>query len=179
MSPVYTDVLAAQLRPGDVIEVRTHEVIPADARLIEEDDLEVDESTLTGESLPVEKQVDPTPGAELAERRCMLYGGTTIVAGTAVALVTAVGADTQARRAAELVSSELPQIGLRTSAQPTHQPGFPGQRRPADCWSVDWACCAAGVYAKPWPVESRSPWPRCRKACRWWRPSRRRRRPDG
>ena len=72
-APVYTDVIAAQLRPGDVIEVRTHEVVPADARLIEEDDLEVDESTLTGESLPVEKQVDATPGAELAERRCMLY----------------------------------------------------------------------------------------------------------
>ena len=57
--------LAVQLRPGDVIEVRTHEVVPADARLIEEDDLEVDESSLTGESLPVEKQVHPTLGAEL------------------------------------------------------------------------------------------------------------------
>jgi cation-transporting P-type ATPase I len=59
----YTDVAAEELRPGDVIEVRTHEVLPADARLIEEDDLEVDESTLTGESLPVEKQIEPTPGA--------------------------------------------------------------------------------------------------------------------
>ena len=124
-SPVYTDVLAAQLRPGDVIEVRTHEVIPADARLIEEEDLEVDESTLTGESLPVEKQVEATPGAELAERRCMLYGGTTIVAGTAVALVVAVGADTQARRAAELVSSELPQIGLEHQLSQLTNRAFP------------------------------------------------------
>ena len=123
--PVYTDVKAAQLRPGDVIEVRTHEVVPADARLIEEDDLEVDESTLTGESLPVEKQVDPTPGAELAERRCMLYGGTTIVAGTAVAVVTAVGADTQARRAAELVSSELPAIGLEHQLSQLTNKAFP------------------------------------------------------
>jgi cation-transporting P-type ATPase I len=124
-SPVYTDVLAAQLRPGDVIEVRTHEVVPADARLIEEEDLEVDESTLTGESLPVEKQIDPTPGAELAERRCMLFGGTTLVAGTAVALVTAVGADTQARRAAELVSSELPQIGLEHQLSQLTNRAFP------------------------------------------------------
>jgi cation-transporting P-type ATPase I len=124
-SPVYTDVLAAELRPGDVIEVRTHEVIPADARLIEEEDLEVDESTLTGESLPVEKQIDPTPGADLAERRCMLYGGTTIVAGTAVALVTAVGGDTQARRAAELVSSELPQIGLEHQLSQLTNRAFP------------------------------------------------------
>ena len=112
-APAYTDVIAEQLRPGDVIEIRTHEVIPADARLIEEDDLEVDESTLTGESLPVEKQIEATPGAELAERRCMLFAGTTIVAGTAVAVVTAVGADTQARRAAELASGEVPDVGLQ------------------------------------------------------------------
>jgi len=127
-STVYTDVKAVDLRPGDVIEVRTHEVVPADARLLEEEDLEVDESTLTGESLPVEKQVESTPGAELAERRCMLYGGNHHRGGTAVALVTAVGADTQARRAAELVSSELPQIGLEHQLSPAHQPGIPGER---------------------------------------------------
>jgi cation-transporting ATPase I len=110
----YTDVDAAQLRPGDVIEVRTHEVVPADARVIEEIDVEVDESTLTGESLSVEKQVEATPGAPLAERRCMLFAGTTVVAGTAVALVTAVGADTQQRRAADLISGELSSdIGLQ------------------------------------------------------------------
>ncbi len=110
----YTEVDAGLLRPGDVIEVRTHEVVPADARLIEEVDVEVDESTLTGESLSVEKQVDATPGAPLAERRCMLFAGTTVVAGTAVALVTAVGADTQQRRAADLISGELSSdIGLQ------------------------------------------------------------------
>lgn len=110
---VYRDVIAEQLQPGDVIEVRTHEVVPADARVIEEVDIEVDESALTGESLSVTKQVDATPGADLAERRCMLYAGTTVVAGTAVAVVTAVGADTQERRAAELVSSDLSNVGLQ------------------------------------------------------------------
>jgi cation-transporting ATPase I len=124
-APVYTDVVAEKLRPGDVIEIRTHEVIPADARLIEEDDLEVDESTLTGESLPVEKQIDATPGAELAERRCMLFAGTTIVAGTAVALVTAVGADTQARRAAELASGEAPEVGLQHQLSKLTNQAFP------------------------------------------------------
>lgn len=110
----YTPVAAEQLRPGDVIEVRTHEVVPADARVIDEVDVEVDESTLTGESLSVEKQVEPTPGAPLAERRCMLYAGTTVVAGTAVALVTAVGPDTQQRRATDLISAELSSdIGLQ------------------------------------------------------------------
>lgn len=112
-SAEYTDINAEQLRPGDVIEVRTDEVVPADARLIHEEDLEVDEATLTGESLPVEKHVEPTPGADLAERRCMLFAGTNVVAGTGIAVVTAVGADTQARRAAELASGELPHIGLQ------------------------------------------------------------------
>lgn len=110
----YALVDAAQLRPGDVIEVRTHEVVPADARVVEEVDVEVDESTLTGESLSVEKQVEATPGAPLAERRCMVFAGTTVVAGTAVALVTAVGPDTQQRRAADLISGELSSdIGLQ------------------------------------------------------------------
>ncbi|VBA48741.1 putative cation-transporting ATPase I [Mycobacterium attenuatum] len=109
----YRDVIAEQLQPGDVIEVRTHEVVPADARVIEEVDVEVDESALTGESLSVTKQVEATPGADLAERRCMLYAGTTVVAGTAVAVVTAVGADTQERRAAELVSGDLSTVGLQ------------------------------------------------------------------
>ncbi len=122
----YTEVIAAQLQPGDVIEVRTHEVVPADARLIEEVDLEVDESTLTGESLSVEKQVEATPGAPLAERRCMLYAGTTVVAGTAVALVTAVGADTAARRAAELVSADLSsEIGLQHQLSQLTNRAFP------------------------------------------------------
>jgi cation-transporting P-type ATPase I len=123
---VYTDVIAEQLRPGDVIEVRTHEVVPADARILEEVDVEVDESTLTGESLSVEKQVEATPGADLAERRCMLFAGTTVVAGTAVALVTAVGADTQARRAAELVSGDLSSdIGLQHQLSQLTNRAFP------------------------------------------------------
>ncbi|ORW01113.1 haloacid dehalogenase [Mycobacterium kyorinense] len=121
----YVNVKAAQLRPGDVIEVRTHEVVPADARLIEEEDLEVDESTLTGESLPVEKQTEPTPGVELADRRCMVFAGTTVVAGTALAVVTAVGADTQARRAAELASGELPDVGLQHQLSQLTNRAFP------------------------------------------------------
>ena len=109
----YADTEAARLRPGDVIEVRPGEVIPADARLIEVADLEVDESTLTGESLPVTKQVDPTPGAALAERGCMLYAATTVVAGTGLALVTAIGPQTQVRRAAELPAPSAAPVGLQ------------------------------------------------------------------
>jgi H+-transporting ATPase len=105
---------AAELQLGDVIEVRPGEVVPADARLISTVDLEVDESSLTGESLPVAKQVGATPGAPLAERACMLYATTTVVAGTGQAVVTTVGAQTQARRAAELPGAPGSAVGLQT-----------------------------------------------------------------
>jgi Ca2+-transporting ATPase len=106
-------VAAARLRPGDLIEVRAGEVVPADARLLEAGDLEVDESTLTGESLPVPKQTDPTPGAPLAERGCMIYDGTTVVAGTALAVVTAVGPMTEMRRALAMAPTKSREIGLQ------------------------------------------------------------------
>ncbi|MGZ8801042.1 MAG: HAD-IC family P-type ATPase [Mycobacterium sp.] len=106
-------VPAKRLRPGDVIEVHADEVIPADARLIEASNVEVDESALTGESLPVSKQTEATPGAPLAERACMLYAGSTMVAGTAVAVVTAVGSRSEMRRALAMAPAKSREIGLQ------------------------------------------------------------------
>ncbi|OJZ70070.1 haloacid dehalogenase [Mycobacterium paraffinicum] len=102
-----------RLRLGDIIEVHADEVVPADARLLHASNVEVDESTLTGESLPVSKQTEPTPGAPLAERTCMLYAGTTVVAGTAVAVVTAVGSRSEMRRALAMAPRKLQEIGLQ------------------------------------------------------------------
>lgn len=109
----YESVPATGLRPGDIIEVRPGEVVPADARIIEALDAEADEASLTGESLPVPKQVEPAPGAVLAERHCMLYATTTLVAGTVVAVVTEVGAATQARRATDIGQGTGPAVGLQ------------------------------------------------------------------
>lgn len=110
----YSSVDAAQLSPGDLIEVRPGEVIAADCRIVEAHDLEVDESALTGESLPVAKQVQATPGAIVAERSCMLYAGTTVVSGTAVAAVTSVGVQTQVRRAAAVAPAHGSAVGLQS-----------------------------------------------------------------
>lgn len=109
---VSEDVPAGMLRLGDIIEVRPGEVVPADARLIRAANVEVDESRLTGESLPVPKQTDPTPGAPLAERACMIYAGCTVVAGTALAVVTAVGRGTEVSRAMALAPKKNRRIGL-------------------------------------------------------------------
>ncbi|CAN5750154.1 cation-translocating P-type ATPase [soil metagenome] len=107
-------VSADELRPGDIIEVRGGEVVPADARLLEAIDIEIDESTLTGESLPVTKSTASTPGAPLAEREGMLYGGSTMLAGTGLAVVTAVGAGMEVRRALSMAPRKSREIGLHT-----------------------------------------------------------------
>ena len=112
--PAYGEVRGTDLRLGEVIEVRAGEVVPADARIVLAGSAEVDESSLTGESLPVVKQVDATPGAPLAERACMLYEGTVLLTGTVVAVVTATGTTTESGRALALSPSRSREVGLQT-----------------------------------------------------------------
>jgi cation-transporting P-type ATPase I len=93
-------IAASEVVVGDIIEVATGEPIPADARLLETRSLEVDESSLTGESLPVAKDTAPTDvDATVADRTNLLWQGTTVAAGEGVAVVVATGPDTEARRA--------------------------------------------------------------------------------
>ncbi|MFI7664469.1 HAD-IC family P-type ATPase [Nocardia sp. NPDC049526] len=105
-------VPAARLRPGDIIDLRAPDVVPADARLLCVLDLEVDESSLTGESVPVEKQVDSVPAAMGVDRASMVFEGSTIVAGSARAIVTATGNATAARRAIWTVSDIAAASGI-------------------------------------------------------------------
>lgn len=104
---------AAELDPGDIIELKSDDVVPADARLLWEDGLEVDESALTGESLPVDKRTDRTPRAPVADRRCMLFEGTTVVAGNAQAIVVDTGDRTEAARAVHLAARTPPAAGVQ------------------------------------------------------------------
>ncbi len=76
-----TEVPAQSLRPGDVVLLRQGDVVPADGRLLEAHNLEADESSLTGESVTVDKQVASTPGAPLGDRSSMVYEGTIVSAG--------------------------------------------------------------------------------------------------
>ncbi|MDQ0585615.1 cation-translocating P-type ATPase [Streptomyces rishiriensis] len=101
---------AANLSPGDVIDLKADDVVPADARLLWEDGLEVDESALTGESLPAGKSTDPAPRAPVAERHCMVFEGTTVVAGRARAVVVDTGDRTEAARAVSL-AARVPSAG--------------------------------------------------------------------
>lgn len=96
---------AAELVVGDIISLTVGMRVPADARLIEAVSLRADESTLTGESVAVEKSIEAVNFASiLAERRSMLYLGTMIVGGRALAIVTATGAYTELGRIGQLIA---------------------------------------------------------------------------
>ena len=84
------------LIPGDVIALATGDAVPADCRIIEANHLEVDESSLTGESLPVAKSEAPSMSTLISERSSMLYAETSVVAGDALGVIVAVGEDTEA-----------------------------------------------------------------------------------
>ena len=87
---------AGELVPGDVLVLRAGEAVAADARVVRAAGLAADESTLTGESEPAEKETDPAPeDATVADRGSMVFAGTVIAAGEGEAVVTAIGERTQ------------------------------------------------------------------------------------
>ncbi|MFC4587303.1 HAD-IC family P-type ATPase [Sphaerisporangium corydalis] len=106
------DATADDLVRGDVIELRSGDAVPADCRVLEEDGLEVDESPLTGESMLVTKSPSPTAALAVADRGSMVYQGTTIAAGTCVAVVVATGTATEAGRTLAEGRPDAPPTGV-------------------------------------------------------------------
>ena len=87
----------SELVPGDRLLLERGTLVPADARLIECDDLSVNESALTGEALPVQKDANVvlSDDAELADRQNMVFRGTVVTGGSGIALVTETGMRTE------------------------------------------------------------------------------------
>jgi Ca2+-transporting ATPase len=107
------EVAASDLVPGDVVLLEPGDLIPADLRVIESVSMSVDESSLTGESLPVAKT--PTPVSEdsgMADRTSMLHSGTTVSVGRGTGVVTATGSRTQMGGIAGLLAEEEPPTPL-------------------------------------------------------------------
>jgi Ca2+-transporting ATPase len=98
---------AAELVPGDIVQLQAGIRVPADLRLITSRDLQVTEAALTGESLPVEKDgaLMIEHDAVLAERRNMAYASTFVTYGTATGVVVATGDGSELGRISQLISS--------------------------------------------------------------------------
>ncbi len=99
---------AASLVPGDIIKLEAGDFVPADARLLQSVSLKSEESALTGESVPAEKDAnaDVSESSPLGDRCNMVFSGCTITYGTAIAVVTATGMDTEMGKIANLLDSE-------------------------------------------------------------------------
>lgn len=96
--------LASELVRGDLVFLQSGDRVPADLRLMEVRDLQVVESALTGESLPVSKSVaEVAPGASLGDRTSMAFSGTLVTYGTATGLVVGTGARTELGHISELM----------------------------------------------------------------------------
>ncbi|MGC8513634.1 MAG: HAD-IC family P-type ATPase [Acidimicrobiales bacterium] len=109
--------LSDRLVAGDVIVLRAGDAVPGDSRVLEAIALDVDESSLTGESDTVVKDPTATYSGALAERTSMLYEGTTIAAGNARAVVVAVGDATVANAALADLAAETPAVGVEARLQ--------------------------------------------------------------
>ncbi len=99
---------AAALVPGDIIKLEAGDFVPADARLITSSSLKSEESALTGESLPAEKDAETILPVEapLGDRTNSVYSGCSIVYGTAEAIVTETGMNTQMGKIAGMLEGE-------------------------------------------------------------------------
>ena len=97
---------AGQLVPGDIVMLAAGDRIPADLRMLQQHELQTDDSMLTGESQPVRKHAAPLHAdTELAERSNMAWAGTTVVAGQGSGLVIATGDHTETGRIAGLIAA--------------------------------------------------------------------------
>jgi len=101
-------VAASELVPGDIILVEAGDFIPADARILECHNLKVEESSLTGESVPVEKHAEaiPSDNVALGDRKNMLFSTGIVTYGRARAVVVETGMNTQVGRIAGMLTGE-------------------------------------------------------------------------
>lgn len=113
------EIHSSEVVPGDILILEGGDYISADARLLQESQLQIDEAILTGESLPIKKNIEPmSEETLLADRKNMLFASTVAVAGSAKAIVTATGAQTEIGKISEMLKSyETSQTPLQEKLQ--------------------------------------------------------------
>ncbi len=100
------EIPSRELVPGDILLLEAGDRIPADARLLESHSLMCDEASLTGESVPVSKEIKPLPeDVRVSDRKNMVFAGTTVTYGRSEAVVTSTGINTEFGGIAEAVAA--------------------------------------------------------------------------
>ena len=108
-------ISSVNLVPGDIIVLHEGERVPADARVLHTENLQTNESSLTGESVPVHKHASTLESAkQIYEQDNMVFQGTYVTAGTARALVVETGANTEFGKIANLASDENEKSPVQT-----------------------------------------------------------------
>ncbi len=103
---IETRLKAREIVPGDVIILNAGDKVPADSRLFEAANLEIDESSLTGESNPVRKTIEPIAGpAPIADRTNLIFSGTVITNGRGKAVIFATGKQTEMGKIADMIKT--------------------------------------------------------------------------
>ena len=102
------EIPAGQLVPGDIVAIEAGDIVPADGRLLKAATLEVDESALTGESLPAAKGTEPVAGAgtPLGDRADMVYMNTNVTRGAGEFVITATGMATEVGHISGMLAEE-------------------------------------------------------------------------
>lgn len=158
------EIDTAELVPGDIILVETGSLIPADARVLESNNLMVDESSLTGESEPLEKNmlVLPQNKIPIAEQSNMIFSGCLVTAGNASAIVTETGMNTEMGKIAGFLGNtvkgktplqqRLDRVGKNISTVAVISAVilfFIGMRQGSDLWSMIMLAVTLAVAAVP------------------------------
>jgi len=116
------NILSEDLVPGDIIFIQAGDFVPADCRILENYNLKTEESSLTGESLSVEKdsEIVLKENVPLSDRKNMVFSGSTVTAGRAKCVVTSIGMNTEVGKIATLLDTEeSPQTPLQKKLQKT------------------------------------------------------------
>ncbi len=98
----------SEIVPGDIVQLAAGDRIPADMRLIQQKNLQVEEAALTGESVPSQKSIEAV-NAEITigDKKCMVFSGTLVVSGTATAVAVATGMNTELGKISDMLNETI------------------------------------------------------------------------